>query len=699
MSTLPTCVECNEQILPGQSLTKTTVEGRPRYSHKIECSAQRGETEQPAPVDVAEHHPDLVRAEEVLASLDDEQRAAVVAPIGPVRILAGAGTGKTRALTHRIAYQHHMGTAPTGHVLAVTHSNRAAREMRERLQKLGVDSATAATFHAAALHQLREFWSRTELPGPGPQVLDDRGRSAELRAALTRVTRAQPGADQVRDLGSEVTWAAARRLSADDYEQQVRQVDRRSSLAPSVVAACLRQYARRKRDQEVLDFDDLLRETARLLEQDPEVALIVRGQHRHLLVDEYQDTDPAQQRLLGAWMGEGRSLCVVGDPNQSIYGFKGAEPGLIEGFTTQFADAVTVALVRDYRSTPQVVALANRIVAAPAATALVGQQPPGPEPSLTVHQEEEDETAALVERTRGLLADGVPVTEVAVLHRYHVQGVPIRAALLGAGVPVVRLKDDEKFFQTPAVRAALRSMARHDAAAEGLEALQGVLRQQGFDHDRPPEDGLQLDRHELLAALLQLARALPQERRTTSADLLAELNRQADQERDPTPTPGVTVGTIHAAKGLEWDAVLLPRMTDGSLPASFAKTPQQQAEEERLFYVAITRARRHLHLSRAEHAGGRSNRPSPFLDVLSPVPSQPQRTPALPTSGGRPSPSPRAPRPPTAPPWRVGERVLHDTYGMGKVVSHQPGAAVVDFGGSYGKRVIKATTRKMARLP
>jgi len=174
----------------------------------------------------------------------------------------------------------------------------------------------------------------------------------------------------------------------------------------------------------------------------------VRRRHAHLLVDEYQDTDPAQQRLLDAWLGDSRSLCVVGDPNQSIYGFKGAEPGLIEIFTGRFPDAVTVALVRDYRSTPQVVAVANRIVAAPAATALVGQQPAGQEPSLTVHQEQEEETVAVVERVRGLLAEGLPVNQIAILHRYHVQGDPIRAALLGAGLPVVRLKDDERFSRT-----------------------------------------------------------------------------------------------------------------------------------------------------------------------------------------------------------------------------------------------------------
>jgi DNA helicase-2/ATP-dependent DNA helicase PcrA len=301
---------------------------------------------------------------------------------------------------------------------------------------------------------------------------------------------------------------------------------------------------------------------------------------------------------------------------------------------------------------------------------------------------------------QALLAQDLPVTEIAVLHRYHVQGVPIRAALLGTGIPVVRLKDDEKFFQTAAVRTALQALRRTDADADGAAALERALRQQGFDAEQPPSEGLQLDRHEVMSTLLQLVRALPPERRVTSGSLLVELESQARQERDPTHTLGVTVGTIHAAKGLEWDAVLLPRMTDGSLPASFARAPHQQAEERRLFYVAVTRARRHLHLSRAERSDGRTNRPSPFLDALRPPPVTPSvGQPIGSSKGGRAASRSSVSRPPTPPPWKVGERVLHDTYGMGKVLSHVPGAAVVDFGGNYGKRQIKSTTRKMARLP
>ena len=701
-SGLPMCLACNEQILPGESVSKATVEGRSRYSHKSACPTPRKSDEVLGVVDAngGAHQADRLRAEEVLAALDEEQRAAVVAPVGPVRILAGAGTGKTRALTHRIAYQHHIGAAPTQQVLAVTHSSRAARELRERLAVLGAGSATAATFHAMALSQLREFWSRTALPGERPELLDDRGRNAELRAALTRVLRGQPSPDQVRDLAGELTWAAARRVDADEYEQHVRQADRRSSLEPDVVAQCLRHYTRRKRDQQVLDFDDLLREAADFLERDPDVATKVRALYLHLLVDEYQDTDPAQQRLLDAWLGDRTSICVVGDPQQSIYGFKGAEPGLIERFTVRFPASTTVALVRDYRSTPQVVAVANRIIAAPPATALVGQQPPGPEPRMTVHEEEQGETAALVQQVEELMGMGLPPTEIAVLHRYHAQGVPIRSGLLAANVPVVRLKDDDKFFQSAVVRAVVQALGRVDAEDDGLAALQQVLAQQGFDAGRPPADGLKLDRHEVLAALLQLVRALPQERRATTDALLVELRRQSAEEGDPSHQLGVTVGTIHAAKGLEWDAVLLPRMTDGSLPASFARTPGQRAEERRLFYVAVTRARRHLQLSRAERSESRSNRPSPFLDNLRPAPVQPSPATAVTATNRRPG----SARPPVShaaapPPWAVGQRVLHDSYGVGQVVAHIPGAAVVDFGGSYGKRHIKATTRKMAKLP
>jgi DNA helicase-2/ATP-dependent DNA helicase PcrA len=650
---------------------------------------------------------DLPRAEQVLEALDDEQRAAVVAPVGPVRILAGAGTGKTRALTHRIAYQHHLGAAPVHHVLAVTHTRKAAGEMRDRLGGLGVPNVQVMTYHAAAAAQLREFWGRSGLPGGRLELLGHRERGAERRTAVRRALQREPTPEQVRDLGTEISWAAARGLDCDTYEAGAG--SRGGTLSPQQVAEAWRLYGRAKRRKEVLDFDDLLRELTALLERDEAVAAALRARYLHLYVDEYQDTDPAQERLLRGWLGESRSLCVVGDPNQSIYGFKGAEPGLIEQFTARYSGALSIALVKDYRSTPQVVALANRIVGASAATALVGQRAAGPEPELVAFEDEDAETQALVHAVQGLLTAGTPATEIAVLHRYNAQGAAFRLALLAANVAVTRLREDEAFFQEPVVVQVLRGLQDLDRGGHGLEGLASVLRQAGYDPQaRPTEDGRELERYELCAALLQIAEGLEEDRRSTVQALQAEFARLAQEEREPGGR-GVAVGTIHAAKGLEWDAVLLPRMTDGSLPASYARSPEQQAEERRLFYVAVTRAREVLRLSWASRSDVRSQRPSPFLDLMRPPatpkpaqrPSIPWTMPA-PSPGGRPAGGGGKGRPPRAPspvPWPVGQRVLHDQYGMGVVVEHQPGAAVVDFGGTYGRKRVAATTRKMARLP
>lgn len=303
-------------------------------------------------------------------------------------------------------------------------------------------------------------------------------------------------------------------------------------------------------------------------------------------------------------------------------------------------------------------------------------------------------------RVQELVRAGIPVTEIAVLHRYHAQNPVLRAALLAAGLPVTKLKDDEGFFQATPVARAVQNLRQVEQDEDGLVATEHVLHLQGFDPDSPPsDDGAQLDRHELRSALLQLVRNLPSEVRLTVARLREELRRLADEEREPKGE-GVTVGTIHAAKGLEWNAVLLPRMTDGSLPASFARSPEQQAEERRLFYVAVTRAREVVRLSWAARSDTRSNRPSPFLDALAPLSQRaPGMVPALAPPPGQRGATPKAStRMPTPSRWGVGGRVLHDSYGLGSVVELQPGAAMVDFGATYGVKRVSSTTRKMARL-
>lgn len=356
----------------------------------------------------------------------------MLAPLGPLRIPAGAGTGETRSITHRVAHHHHLGEAPASQVLAVRHSRRAAAEMRERLERLGVGSATAASFHAAARRQLITHWELIGLPGDKLQQLDARNRFGMLRQVLGKVVGKPPGqisSDQVRDLGAELSWAAVRCLAPQTYAAAASTSGRGIDLDPAVVANCFKKFRGLKRPRKVLDFDDLLDECANLLEHAPTASAAFAAKHRHFIVDEYQDTDPAQQRLLLTWMGDRQSICVVGDPHQAIYAFKGADPNLINAFPEWRACSTTVSLVRDYRSTPQVVAVANRIVRAAAGGALIGQQQDGLEPTLAVYPDDESEAAGLVDTVRGLLGKDVPPEEIAVLHRVNAQALPMRTAV------------------------------------------------------------------------------------------------------------------------------------------------------------------------------------------------------------------------------------------------------------------------------
>jgi DNA helicase-2/ATP-dependent DNA helicase PcrA len=646
----------------------------------------------------------------VLDGLDEEQRAAVLAPLGPLRILAGAGTGKTRSITHRIAYYHHLGEAPSCQVLAVTHSRRAAAEMGERLERLGVAEATVATFHAAARRQLITHWGSTGLPGGKLQQLDTRDRFGMLRQVLGNVLgkpAGQNATDQVRDLGVELSWAAVRCLTPETYGSAATSAGRGIGLDPAVVASCYQQFRDLKRTRKVLDFDDLLDACASLFEQVPKAFSAFAAQHRHFVVDEYQDTDPAQQRLLRAWLGDRQSICVVGDPHQAIYAFKGADPNLIHAFSAWRSGGATVSLVRDYRSTPQVVAVANRIVGAAVAGELVGQQPCGPDPTLAVHPDDEAEVLGLVNTVRSLLDKGVKAEEIAVLHRFNAQALPLRTALLQAGI-ATSIGEEERFFERSEVRRALSAFAqrsRHGENVDALSVMKEVLASQGFDPQNPPAElGGPRERHDGQGELLRLVASLPEPARQDAESASAELARRAEQERVPTSETGVSVLTLHKAKGLEWDAVILPRMTDGSLPASMARTAAQQEEERRLFYVGVTRARRHLHLSHSTTWNGKPSRPSPYLLLLRPPPPpSPKPPPQKRPSGHTPKPavhkaSSAATKGSVSARWPIGQRVVHDRFGMGTVTALHGTSVSVDFGATYGVRVVSVTTRKMAKL-
>ena len=555
----------------------------------------------------------LSDADAVLAALDPEQREAATALSGPVCILAGAGTGKTRAITHRIAYGVHAGVYVPQHVLAVTFTARAAGELRSRLRDLAVAGVQARTFHAAALRQLGYFWPRV-IGGAPPAIL-------EHKAGLVAdaATRLRLGVDRaaVRDLSAEIEWAKVGLLTPETYASAGVRAGRGEpgGLDVLTVARLMEVYEQVKTERGVIDFEDVLLLVAGIIEENAEVAAAVRAQYRHFVVDEYQDVSPAQQYLLDQWLGGRHELCVVGDPNQTIYSFTGATPHHLLTFAEKHPGARVIRLSRDYRSTPQVVDLANRVRAGArrraAGVELVAQRPPGPPVGFTTYDDDEAEAAGVAARIGRLIASGTPASEIAVLYRTNAQSEAFEQALADAGIGY-QVRGGERFFQRKEVRDAivlLRGAARSMADVPLPDAARDVLTSAGWSPEPPAARGAVRERWDAMQALVTLADDLARDPAATLATLVAELDERAAAQHAPA-VDGVTLASLHAAKGLEWDAVFLVGLSEGLMPISLAETESAVAEERRLLYVGVTRAREHLELSyaQARHPGGRSGR-------------------------------------------------------------------------------------------
>ncbi len=565
---------------------------------------------------------------DLLAGLDDGQRAAVLAPSGPVCVLAGAGTGKTRTITHRIAHLVETGAHPVSEVLAVTFTTRAAGEMRLRLRALGVPGVQARTFHSAALKQLRYFWPKS-VGGPIWPVLEHK-----LRLVALAARRAGAGTDSatLRDLAGEIEWAKATLAHPDTYQDAVARHRRDPAVPAATVAKVFALYEAAKAEAEQLDFDDLLMHTSAILESDDDIAREFRARYRCFVVDEYQDVTPLQQRTLDAWLGGRDQLTVVGDANQTIYSFAGASPRYLLDFDKRYPEATVLRLERDYRSTPQVVTLANRIIAgATGATArlrlrLTAVLPDGPEATFAEHPDEPAEASAVAQQAAALIAGGASASSMAVLYRINAQSEAYEKALGDAGVPYV-VRGGERFFARAEVRQAM-GLLRTAASARGddplpdgmVPAVRAVLQAAGLSDDPPPAGALR-DRWDSLLAVVGIAEELADADATAGlAALVGELDQRAEAQHAPA-ADGVTLASLHAAKGLEWDAVFLVGLADGTLPIQHADTPEAVEEERRLFYVGVTRARTRLALSWAlsRTEGGRRNRPrSRFLTGLAP---------------------------------------------------------------------------------
>jgi DNA helicase-2/ATP-dependent DNA helicase PcrA len=563
--------------------------------------------------------------EHLVADLNPAQREAVTTDASPLCLLAGAGSGKTRVLTRRIAHRVHEGTADAPHVLALTFTRKAAGELRGRLRQLGVrDTVVAGTFHAVAYAQLRRRWA--DRGERAPALLDRKVR------LLAEIVGRGPGAGsgsgsaalatlQLADVAGEIEWAKARLVPASQYVVEAERAGRTPPVAPAVLASYYEQYEALKRRKGLIDFDDLLGLCARALDTDDEFAATQRWRFRHLFVDEFQDVNPVQFRLLKGWLGDRTDLCVVGDPNQAIYSWNGADPRLLTNFERLFPSATTIRLDDNYRSTPQVLSVANAVLAAEpghAAPALRAHRPDGPLPAVRSYATDTAEAhgiAAAIRRHRG---PGRPWAHSAVLVRTNAQAVVLEQALRAAQIPV-RVRGRGGLLRQPEVKAALADLAASPARVafpSRITELEVLARAAGGgDGEEAAERRGNLEALTRLAreyALLDTSPSVP----GFSAWLAATVTGDEPEEGGDA----VEVVTFHRAKGLEWPVVYVAGVERGLVPIGRAETEAAEAEERRLLYVALTRAHEELHVSWAERRtfGERTiaRAPSPWLATV-----------------------------------------------------------------------------------
>ena len=530
----------------------------------------------------------------ILDGLNPEQRRAAEAVRGPVCILAGAGSGKTTTITRRVANQVASGAFTAEQILAVTFTDKAAAEMRARLEALGVGGVTARTFHSAALAQLHRL-------GAAP------GRILPSKAlALRRIANGLPAPFKFRpavDLATEIEWAKNRRLTPDSYVDGLG--DHEPPIPVDLMLRVFRFYESAKAERGFVDFEDLLEQTVRMLDRDEHALTEVRARYRAFTVDEYQDVNLLQQALLDRWLGSSDELCAVGDDYQSIYAFTGATPRYLLGLPRRFPHAAVIRLETNYRSSPQVLALANRIVPAlgGAEKVLRASRDDGPEPIVRELATPEAEQAFVLELVRSLRKDGVPYEEMAVLGRTNARLADFEELFHEAGIPF----QGAALLSREAARQLLKRLRKQAPARAVAAAVRACADDAGWV-ERPPDKlgERELVRQADLGRLVKLAQEFDDGTRTTH-DFVAELEERfgstgADRR-------GVHLLTLHGAKGLEFEAVFLPRVEERELPIRQARRPHELEDERRLFYVGMTRAKRHLALTW-------SGKPSRFLGEL-----------------------------------------------------------------------------------
>ena len=531
----------------------------------------------------------------LIEALDSNQRKVALSLLGPVRVLAGAGSGKTRALTHRIAYGVETGVYAPEKVLALSFTTKAAGEMRARLSVLGVNDVACRTFHSAAMKQLMFFWPDV-IGGNFPRV---RSGKATLLTQAAEQLKISAATDVLRAMAAEIEWRKVRLFTPEQYEKALESRPLPSSLTPDKALALIARYEKLKDERRELDFEDVLVATLGLLESESWVRERVHEQFRFFVVDEYQDVSPVQRALLDAWRGTRSDLCVVGDPNQTIYTFAGASSDHLLRFETEFPSATTVTLDQNYRSSPEIVHVANSIVP-DSPFEVVSAASSGSPPVLVHAATDADEARVVAHRIRAQIESGVRPEDIAILYRINSQSIVIESALSEARVPF-RVRGS-RFFEEQTVREAmliLRGTAASNPTQPARDAVDMILREHFGWASKPPTNPTERHSWNLLSAISDIANGLPAT--ATVTDISDELRRRTELDIEPALN-AVTLSTVHAAKGLEWDSVFVVGMSEGLFPLSFAVNDAAIAEERRLFYVAVTRAKLLLHISWAERA-------------------------------------------------------------------------------------------------
>ena len=544
-----------------------------------------------------------------LAGLDEQQKIVATSFDGPLCVLAGAGTGKTRALTHRIAYGIAEGKFLPESVLALTFTTKAAAEMGHRLRGLGVEGVATRTFHSAALRQLQHFWPEIT-GGYLPDIVASKGR---IIAGALEGLKISLDTAVLRDIAGDIEWRKVQGYSLEEYREHrpARAGGLPGSLSLEVMLSIHERYESLKDEQSRIDFEDVLLACVGMLEEETRVRDRIQAQYGVFLVDEYQDVSPIQQRLLDAWLGKREDLVVVGDASQTIYTFAGASSSYLLDFATRYPTASVITLERNYRSSADIVQAANHVISGrPGAVVLRARDSPSTPIRRHIAASDQREADYIAQSIHNLLEQGRSGDDIAILTRFGAQSLLLETALASKGLSA-RVQGAKDYFEQPHIQRAV--MEIRGAAVAGVEGelatvVDDILHGIGFDGTPPGLAGAERRKYEDLLALRNLARSADPS--TTVMEFSTMLTTRKSAGDSPS-VGAITISTVHSAKGREWPVVFMMGLAEGLFPISYATTDAALEEERRLFYVGITRAREKLVLSMGE----RSKETSPLREL------------------------------------------------------------------------------------